>query len=121
MGAKNYRDLIAWQKAMDFVEAVYRSSASFPREEMYGITSQLRRAAVSVPANIAEGQGRHSKREFRKFVMIAHGSLREAETHIMIAERLKFLEGTVVEGLLSRAGEIGRLLVGLSNALSRPE
>ena len=121
MGAKNYRDLIVWQKAMDFVEIVYRSSACFPREELYGITSQLRRATVSVPANVAEGQGRHSKREFRKFVLIAHGSLREAETHIMIAERLRYLDRKVVQSLMSSAEEIGRLLVGLANALSRAE
>lgn len=121
MGAKNYRDLIVWRKAMDFVEAVYRTTASFPREGACGITSQLRRSAVSVPANVAEGQGRHSKREFRRFVLVAHGSLREAETHLMIAERLKYVDGIVVQDLLSRAGEIGRLLIGLANALSRPE
>jgi four helix bundle protein len=121
MGAKNYADLVVWQKAMDFVEAIYRNTACFPKEEIYGITSQLRRAAVSIPANIAEGQGRHSKREFRRFTMIAHGSLREAETHIMIAERLRYLDREFVQSLMSNAAEIGRLLIGLANALARSE
>ncbi len=84
---KSYRDLVAWQKAMDFVTVIYRVSGSFPQHELYGLTSQLRRAAVSVPSNIAEGQGRHGVAEFRHFLRQATGSLMESETQIMIAER----------------------------------
>ena len=118
MGARNYADLIVWQKAMDFVEAVYRASAAFPSHEIYGLTSQLRRAAVSVPSNIAEGQGRHSRLEFRRFLRIAHGSLREAETQILIAERLKYLSSATKHELLAAAAEIGRLLNGLAKSLA---
>ena len=89
MEIMSYRDLIAWQKAMDLVTAIYRATAGFPRDEIYGLTSQLRRAAVSTPSNIAEGQGRQSTREFIHFLSIAYGSLNEAQTQILIAERLK--------------------------------
>jgi len=118
MGAKNYADLIVWQKAMNFVEAVYRTSAQFPAEERYGLTSQLRRAAVSVPSNIAEGQGRHSRREFHRFLRVAHGSLREAETQIQIADRLRYVSPTTSGKLMSAAAEVGRLLNGLAKSLS---
>ena len=77
MAVKSYRELIAWQKGMELVETVYRASVSFPREEIYGLTAQIRRSAVSIPSNIAEGQGRNSTREFRNFLSIAHGSLCE--------------------------------------------
>ncbi len=97
---KSYRDLIAWQKAMDLVTAVYQASASFPKDEMYGLTSQLRRAAVSVPSNIAEGQGRHGAAEFRHFLRQASGSLMELETQIMIAERLRYLNSETPSHLL---------------------
>jgi len=80
MKVKNYRELIVWQKAMDLVEEVYKSSRDFPREEVYALTSQIRRAAVSIPSNIAEGQGRKSTSEFLHHLSIAHGSLREVET-----------------------------------------
>jgi four helix bundle protein len=77
---KSYRDLVAWQEAMDLVTAIYEITASFPKEELYGVTSQLRRAAVSIPSNIAEGQGRHGVAEFRHFLRQASGSLMEVET-----------------------------------------
>ncbi len=85
MTGKNYRDLIAWQKAMDLIEQVYRATASFPKEEVYGLTSQARRSAVSIPSNIAEGQGRRTTGEFLHQLSVAHGSLRELETQILIA------------------------------------
>ena len=88
MAGKNYRDLIAWQKAMDLVEMVYKVTGQIPREELYGLTNQLRRAVVSIPSNIAEGQGRNSTNDFKRFLIISHGSLREVETQILIAERL---------------------------------
>ena len=79
---RSHRDLIAWQKAMVLVEDVYRITAVFPKEEIYGLTSQIKRAAVSIPANIAEGQGRRSKREFQQFLGNARGSLLELDTHL---------------------------------------
>jgi four helix bundle protein len=79
MKVKNYQDLIVWQKAMDLVEEVYKASRSFPREETYGLTSQIRRAAVSIPSNIAEGQGRRTTADFLRHLSIAYGSLREVK------------------------------------------
>jgi four helix bundle protein len=119
MGGKNYRDLIAWQKAMDLVEEVYRATKQFPREEIYGLTSQVRRAVVSVPSNIAEGQGRSSAKEFQHFLSIAHGSLREVETQLMIAHRLEYLTEETLRRLMELAGQIGRLTQGLFNSLSK--
>lgn len=117
MGARNYRDLVAWQKAMDLVVAVYRASGTLPKEELYGLTSQLRKAAVSVPSNIAEGQGRRSDREFVRFLSIAHGSVREVETQVLIAERLGYIDVDTSKTLLETTSEVGRLLSGLTNKL----
>jgi four helix bundle protein len=117
MAIRNYADLIAWQKAMDLVEGVYKATVSFPREEVYGLTSQVRRAVVSIPSNIAEGQGRRTDPEFLHFLSIAHGSLREVETQILIAERLHYLSSDVRCALLTQAAEVGRLLNGLMNSL----
>lgn len=88
MASRNYRDLIVWQRAMDLVEAVYRLTRSFPKEEQYGLTIQMKRAAVSVPSNIAEGQGRGNGKEFSYFLRISYGSLREIETQALIAQQL---------------------------------
>ena len=105
---------------MDLVESVYGSTRGWPREELYGLTAQVRRAAVSIPSNIAEGQGRASKREFANFLSIAHGSLRELETQLTIARRLGYLSPDAEGSLLLQAAEVGRLINGLSNSLSRP-
>jgi four helix bundle protein len=117
MTIRNYRDLIAWQKAMDFVTEVYRITSTFPREELYGLTNQLRRCSVSIPSNIAEGQGRRTDPEFAHRLSIAHGSLREAETQLLISERLGYLKRDDLERLLAEAGEIGRLIMGLWNTV----
>jgi four helix bundle protein len=119
MAVKSYRELVAWQKAMDLVEVVYRSTACFPKEEMYGLTSQVRRSAVSIPSNIAEGQGRTSTRDFLNFLSIAAGSLCEMETQLLLAQRLHYLAATAVAELLDRSAEVGRLLHGLRRALTR--
>jgi four helix bundle protein len=116
---KSYRDLVAWQKAMDLVTAIYQASACFPREELYGLTSQLRRAAVSVPSNIAEGQGRRGRAEFRHFLRQASGSLMELETQMMIAERLRYISPELANQALDRSAEVGRVLNGLINSLER--
>ena len=118
MAVRNYQDLIAWQKAMDLVELVYTATRTFPREELYGLTSQIRRAAVSIPSNIAEGQGRTSTKEFQHFLSIAHGSIREVETQVMIAQRLGYIAPKQEQDLLRSAAEVGRLTKGLLNALS---
>jgi four helix bundle protein len=118
MKSQNYRDLIAWQKAMDLVENVYLATKMFPKEEIYGLSSQLRRAVVSIPSNIAEGQGRSSAKEFQNFLSIAHGSLREVETQLIIAQRLGYLKVKGLSTLLELAAEVGRLTKGLQNSLA---
>jgi four helix bundle protein len=119
MSGKNYQDLIAWQRAMELVEAVYRESVALPVEERYGLTSQMRRAAVSIPSNIAEGQGRSTDGEFLNHLSVAHGSVRELETHILLAGRLQFLEQSAVSKTLNIAAEVGRLVTALANELRR--
>jgi four helix bundle protein len=119
MTVKNYQELISWQKAMDLVEDVYKASRDFPREEIYALTSQIRRAAVSIPSNIAEGQGRRTTADFLRHLSIAYGSLCEVETQLLIAQRLKYLVQGKVEQVLSRAGEVGRILNGLMASLER--
>jgi four helix bundle protein len=104
---------------MDFVEAVYKVSNSFPREETFGLKGQLRRAAVSVPSNVAEGQSRRGSREFLQHIAIALGSLNEAETQILIAGRLEYITQEEAATLLASADEVGRLLNGLSNAIEK--
>jgi four helix bundle protein len=116
---QSYRQLIAWQKAMDFVAEVYRVTRTFPKEEMYGVTSQLRRAAVSIPSNIAEGQGRQTTGEFRQFLGHARGSLLETETQILLSERLEYLGHKETESLIAQAAEVGRILNGLMNSLEK--
>ena len=119
MKVRNYQELIIWQRAMDLVETVYKASKCFPREELYALTSQVRRAAISIPSNIAEGQGRRTTSDFLRHLSIAYGSLREVETQLLIAGRLNYLTASQVETVMNRAGEVGRLLNGLMNSLSR--
>jgi len=109
----SYKDLIAWQRAMELVVAVYRVTADFPKEERFGLVSQLRRAAVSVPSNIAEGQGRTTPGEFKLFLGQARGSLMEVETQMDIASRLEMLEAGQFESVTSLTNKVGRLLNGL--------
>jgi len=114
---RSYRELIAWQKAMKFVTEIYRVTQEFPRSELYGLTSQLRRAAVSVPSNIAEGQARFSQKEFHHFLSHARGSLVEIETQVSIAKELSYLTSAKADTLLAQADEIGRILNGLLAAI----
>jgi four helix bundle protein len=114
---QSYKDLIAWQKAMKLVKAVYQVAQSFPREERYGLTNQLRRAAVSVPSNIAEGQARFSQKEFRHFLSQARGSLVEIETQLLISEDLGYLSEKSAQPLLQGAAELGRIINGLIAAI----
>lgn len=119
MKVKNYQELIVWQKAMDLVEEIYRVSRTFPREEISGLTSQVRRAAVSIPSNIAEGQGRRTTPDFLRHLSIAYGSLREVETQILIAMRLHYLAQAKSHLVMGITGEVGRLLNGLMSSLAR--
>ncbi|MBN1981845.1 MAG: four helix bundle protein [Chitinivibrionales bacterium] len=114
---KNYRDLIVWQKSMDLVVAVYEITKRFPKEEVYGLTSQIRRAVVSIPSNIAEGEGRESKNEFFRFLSISYGSLREVETQIILANRLSYIEMPVCDAIIEQCNEIGKLINGLKRSL----
>jgi four helix bundle protein len=115
---RSYRDLIAWQKSMDLVIAVYRTTQVFPKEETYGLISQLRRAAVSVPSNIAEGHARLTSGEFRQFLGHSLGSLTEIETQILIALRLGYVDVTVSGRLIERTDEIGKVVRGLLQSIS---
>jgi four helix bundle protein len=119
MAGMNYRDLETWQKAMDMVQEVYEATRDFPKEEIYGLRSQIRRAAVSIPSNIAEGQGRESVKDFLRHLSIAYDSLCEAETQIVIAGRLGYIKDDASEKLMLRAGEVGRLINGLTRSLSK--
>jgi len=114
---RNYKDLIVWQKAMDLVFDVYRVTAAFPREEVYGLTNQLRRSAVSVPSNIAEGHGRATKGEFIQFLCHSRGSLLELETQVLIASSLGYLDNSQQELLQTNIAEIARILNGLLSSL----
>jgi|SRR5579872_712586 four helix bundle protein len=111
-----YRDLKVWQTAMDLVRDVYRFTREFPREETYGLTVQLRRAAVSIASNIAEGKGRSSDKELLHFLSNAKGSLFEVETQVMIVASLEYMTHSQSEELLSQTAEVGKLLSGLMKA-----
>jgi four helix bundle protein len=119
MPVKDYRELIAWQKAMELVEAAYRATKTFPREEVYGLSSQMRRAAVSIPSNIAEGQARNTTRDFLQFLAVAYGSPKELETQALIAERLGYINQPRREELVQRTTEVARLISGLMNSLRK--
>jgi len=112
MDIKSYQDLVVWQKGIDLCELVYRTSAAFPSREVYGLTSQIRRAAVSVPSNIAEGAGRITKGEFIQSVGHARGSLFEVETQLFVAKRLGYLSSNETDGLFEVTNEIGKLTNG---------
>jgi four helix bundle protein len=115
----SYRDLLVWQKAMDLVDDVYRITRTFPKEEMYGLTAQMRRSSASIAYNIAEGQGRYTYREFRHFLRASRGSALEFETQLEIARRQRFLREDAVAPLNERVAEVTRLLNGLIRYLDR--
>jgi len=119
MSIKGYQDLEVWQKAMDLVVICYQATKNFPKSEVYGLTSQLQRAAVSIPANIAEGRERKYSKEFIQHLSIAYSSLAELETHIQIAQRLDYISSDKTKGLLEITGEIGRMLNGLRKSIEK--
>jgi len=114
---RSYRDLKVWQLAMDLAETCYRITRRFPKDELYGMTSQIRRAAASVPANIAEGHGRNSRGEYMHFLRVAQGSLKELETHVLLAQRVGLAETKAVETILTQSDVLGKMLRALIRSL----
>lgn len=114
---RSYRDLIVWQKAMDLTCAVYQLTRNFPEEEKFGLISQMRRAAVSIPSNIAEGQARHTSREFIQFISHAEGSLAEVDTQLMLSNRLGFCGARQSGDMLSLIEEIRKMLMSLRRSV----
>jgi four helix bundle protein len=117
MYSSSFRDLRVWQEAMKLTTEIYRGTVGFPRHELYGLSSQMRRAAVSVPSNIAEGKGHHSDKEFSHFLFHARGSLLELQTQLLIAQELGYLSGEDGQRLSAMCEGVGRALSGLINAL----
>ncbi len=121
MQANRYQDLIAWQKAIALVKSVYEVSSGFPQDEMFGLKSQMRRSAVSIPSNIAEGQGRATAGEFHQFLGHARGSLYELETQLVIASELQYVSAEQCDCLLAGSRELGRILNALISSVSKQQ
>ncbi len=119
MPGKCFKDLIVWQKSMDVVQMIYGSVEQMPKEEMFSLTNQMKRSAVSIPSNIAEGQSRGSTKEFIQFLSIAQGSKAELETQLIICKRLGYLDNDDVKKILSELSEIGRMLSALISHLKK--
>ena len=117
MVLKSYRELTVWQEAMSLVELIYTQTTSFPSEERYGLTQQIRRAAVSVPSNIAEGHARDSTKDYLRHLSIARGSLAEVETQLLLATRLRYLPTEQFEKIEQTLDGISRMLRGLQKSL----
>ena len=115
---ESYRDLEVWKKGVRFSIEIYQTTAGFPLTEQYGLTNQLRRSAASVPANIAEGYGRDSTKNYIQFLRIARGSLNETETFLFIAFGLKYIDKNILDGLLQHTAEIGKMLNSLIKKLN---
>jgi four helix bundle protein len=118
--ANSYRELKVWQNSIDLAEKIYRLTSSFPASEIYGLVSQLRRASVSIPSNIAEGWGRRSRKEYARFILMAAGSNDELQTQLVIAERLAFGDRQLRDEAAALSDQIGRMLQGLHKFLQRP-
>ncbi len=109
-GGRSYQDLLVWQQFMDLVTEIYSMTKAWPKEELFGLTTQVRRAATSIPANIAEGYGREHRGSYLQFLRIAQGSLKELETHLLIAERVGVAPKDRIATLLQRVESVGKLL-----------
>jgi four helix bundle protein len=118
---KTFRDLLVWQKAMSLVTEIYEASRLFPKDELYGLTSQLRRAAISIPSNISEGHARRSRSEYSRFVQIALGSLNELQTQLEIAANLGYLAKSQFDDLHEKSREIERMPSSLHQKLALPQ
>jgi four helix bundle protein len=113
----NYKELKVWQKSFDLSIEIYMVSKDFPKEEMFGLTSQMRRSAVSIPSNIAEGKGRFSNSDFIRFLLIAQGSCNEIETQILIAEKINYLSKAQSDLLVDKCNEVQKMINALINSL----
>ena len=118
MKANNFKDLIVWQKSMDLVTEIYRLAGLLPKEELYALSSQMRRAAISIPSNIAEGKQRATSKDYSRFLSIAKGSAAELETQLLICVRLKFLKDDQIDYSLKLCDEIQKMLNVLSDKIS---
>ena len=118
MSINSYQDLEVWQRGMTLAEMAYILTKPFPREELFGMTSQIRRAASSIPANIAEGWGRESTKEFQHFLRIAQGSLRELETHLLLVQRVNLTTLDAIAPLMEICQILGRQLIALQRSLT---
>ena len=116
---ESYRDLLVWQQAMDLAVSIYDATRGWPREELYGLTSQVRRAAASIPANIAEGYGRETRPSYEHFLRVAQGSLKELETHLLIAQRIGLDTSNKLGPLLTASESVGKLLRLLLRRLAK--
>jgi four helix bundle protein len=121
MSIETYRDLRVWREAMDLAEACYRLTATFPRDELYGLSSQIRRAGASIPANIAEGYGRNSTGAYLQFLRISQGSLKELETHVLLADRLGLIPAAGTTPLLASCDSVGRMLWSLIRSIEQSQ
>ena len=118
MKIKSYKDLNIWKRSIRLVEDIYKISQNFPKEEIYGLTSQLKRAAVSIPSNIAEGFTRLHNKEYRQFLYISLGSCAELNTQIIISSRLSYLSSEKANGILKEIEEISKMIMGLIKKLN---
>ena len=116
---ESHRDLVVWQKSMDLAVAAYRLTDSFPVQERYGLTSQIRRSCASIPANIAEGYGRESAGAYAQQLKVAQGSLKEFETHVELAHRIGIVDEPTLSNVLKRSEEVGKMLRSLIRAVER--
>ena len=121
MGMHNYRELKIWQRSMDFVVKVYEVTASFPKEERYGLISQLRSCSISIPSNISEGAGRGTNKQFKRFLEFSMGSSNEAQTQIELACRVKYLERELTDSLIDEALQIYKMILAFYNSLKDDE
>ena len=119
MGYKNYKDLTVWQRAMDLTDEIYRLIRRLPKEEAYALAAQMRRSAVSIPSNIAEGQGRQTDNEMRNFLHIANGSCMELETQLLICIRLGYIKEEQAEAAFQLCDEIGKILSSFISKISK--
>jgi len=115
---KSYQDLDVWKIGMEVAKTIYSLTAKFPSDERFGLVSQIRRAAVSIPSNIAEGHARKSRIEFRQFIFIALGSLAELETQLLLSNKLDFISKEEIEGIMLQLNTLGKMLRGLSKSLA---
>ena len=121
MGMHNFRELKIWQRSMDFVVKIYEVSAEFPKEERYGLISQIRACVVSVPSNISEGAGRGTNKQFKRFLEYSMGSINEVQTQIELAGRVKYISKEICETLLDEALQIYKMILGFYNGLKDEE